>query len=223
MTSDPTTRRLVHILQRLPANVPVCATTATANDRVVADVVAHLGPCVEVQRGPLVRNGLRLQTVTLPGDAAKLAWLAYWLPRMLGTGIVYALTVHWTERIACWLRSRGVNALEYSAKLLGRSSLSAGRAAAQQSDQSPGRHDGPGNGLRQARPGFRDSLPSAGFGGSLLPASRSSGTLTVSGLRSYARGRRRPGHHQFLHRTGVPPGGTRRRHSGGGEAIRATV
>ncbi|MGH7225733.1 MAG: DEAD/DEAH box helicase, partial [Gemmataceae bacterium] len=38
----PDYRRIVRILERLPANVPVCATTATANDRVVADVLSQL-------------------------------------------------------------------------------------------------------------------------------------------------------------------------------------
>jgi ATP-dependent DNA helicase RecQ len=117
----PDYRRILRILERLPANVPVCATTATANDRVVKDVVSQLGPNLEVCRGPLVRDSLRLQTVTLPDDAAKLAWLAHYLPslrRKTGkSGIVYALTVRSTERIARWLQSRGICAAAYHAKL----------------------------------------------------------------------------------------------------------
>lgn len=113
----PDYRRIVRILERLPANVPVCATTATANDRVVADVLAQLGPSLEVYRGPLVRDSLRLQTVALGDDAAKLAWLAHYLPRLPGSGIVYALTIRWTERIAGWLQGRGIDAVAYSAEL----------------------------------------------------------------------------------------------------------
>ncbi len=113
----PDYRRILRILERLPANIPVCATTATANDRVVADVVSQLGPNLEVYRGPLVRDTLRLQTVPLPHDAAKLAWLAYNLPRLPGSGIVYAHTIRWTERITAWLRSRGIEAVAYSADL----------------------------------------------------------------------------------------------------------
>jgi ATP-dependent DNA helicase RecQ len=113
----PDYRRIVRILERLPANVPVCATTATANDRVVADVVSQLGPRLETSRGPLVRDSLRLQTVALPDDAAKLAWLAHYLPKFEGTGIVYALTIRWTERIAGWLQGRGIHAVPYSAEL----------------------------------------------------------------------------------------------------------
>lgn len=113
----PDYRRILRILERLPANVPVCATTATANNRVVADVVSQLGPNLEVCRGPLVRDSLRLQTVALPDDAAKLAWLAHHLPQLPGSGIVYTLTIRWTERIAQWLQSRGINAVAYSADL----------------------------------------------------------------------------------------------------------
>jgi ATP-dependent DNA helicase RecQ len=117
----PDYRRIVRILERLPPNVPVCATTATANDRVVSDVVAQLGPNLEVCRGPLVRDSLRLQTVPLADDSAKLAWLAHYLPGLRGqsgtSGIVYALTIRWTERIAAWLRSRKIKANAYHAQL----------------------------------------------------------------------------------------------------------
>jgi ATP-dependent DNA helicase RecQ len=113
----PDYRRIVRILQRLPDGIPVCATTATANDRVVADVAAQLGARLEVSRGPLVRESLRLQTVPLPDDAAKLAWLAHYLPKLEGSGIVYALTIGWTERIATWLQGRGIAAVAYSSDL----------------------------------------------------------------------------------------------------------
>jgi ATP-dependent DNA helicase RecQ len=117
----PDYRRIVRILDRLPANVPVCATTATANDRVVADVVSLLGANLEVSRGPLVRASLHLQTVPLPDDAAKLAWLVHYLPtlkRKCGkSGIVYALTIRWTERIAGWLQNHGIRAESYHSEL----------------------------------------------------------------------------------------------------------
>jgi ATP-dependent DNA helicase RecQ len=109
----PDYRRILRILKRLPPNVPVCATTATANARVIADVAEQLGPNISVWRGPLVRESLRLQTVALPNDAAKLAWLAAHLPGLPGSGIVYALTVRWTKRIAAWLRKQGIQAVDY--------------------------------------------------------------------------------------------------------------
>jgi ATP-dependent DNA helicase RecQ len=39
----PDYRRIVRVLQAIPSNVPVLATTATANDRVVNDVKSQLG------------------------------------------------------------------------------------------------------------------------------------------------------------------------------------
>ncbi len=115
----PDYRRIVRVLERLPKGVPVCATTATANSRVVADVSRQLGAGLEVSRGPLVRASIRLQTVKLPDDASKLAWLAQYLPtlRNQGCGIVYAHTQQWSERIAAWLRAHGMNAEPYHAGL----------------------------------------------------------------------------------------------------------
>jgi ATP-dependent DNA helicase RecQ len=115
----PDYRRILRILDRLPKNVPVCATTATANNRVVEDVQAQLGRAVEVRRGPLVRTSLHLQTVPLNNDTEKLAWLAHWLrsPSIEGSGIIYALTVRWTERIAEWLRGQKIDAVAYHAQL----------------------------------------------------------------------------------------------------------
>lgn len=64
-----------------------------------------------------MRESLRLQTVPQMSEAAKLAWLAQYLPQFKGSGIVYTLTVRWTERIARWLNSRGITAAAYSADL----------------------------------------------------------------------------------------------------------
>ena len=66
---------------RSTRRVPVLATTATANDRVVADVVAQLGDGVQVFRGPLSRDSLRLDAIPLADQAERLAWLAEHLPR----------------------------------------------------------------------------------------------------------------------------------------------
>ncbi|HYP42023.1 MAG TPA: RecQ family ATP-dependent DNA helicase [Chloroflexia bacterium] len=105
--------RIARILQALPQNIPVLATTATANNRVVADVQGQLGPTVSVSRGPLVRESLRLQNIALPSQAARMAWLAEQVPRLPGSGIIYTLTVRDAQRLAEWLRSQGVDAHAY--------------------------------------------------------------------------------------------------------------
>lgn len=88
----PDYRRVGQILERLPANIAVLATTATANQRVEQDVAAQLGKAVTVQRGPLVRTSLALQNMCMPGPAERLAWLADHIPSLPGSGIVYTLT-----------------------------------------------------------------------------------------------------------------------------------
>ena len=109
----PDYRRIVRVLQALPPNIPVLATTATANDRVVNDVSEQLGERLEILRGPLARSSLHLQNIALPGQAARLAWLAENLPNLPGSGIVYTLTVRDAERVAAWLRLKGIDAAGY--------------------------------------------------------------------------------------------------------------
>ena len=56
----PDYRRLRQVIGRLPAGIPVLGTTATANDKVIADVSSQLGEGLPVIRGPLRREGLAL-------------------------------------------------------------------------------------------------------------------------------------------------------------------
>ena len=118
----PDYRRLAEMLERLPDGVAVLGTTATANDRVVADVEAqlragHAAAPLRTYRGPLGRSSLRLEVVELPGQAERLAWLATWLPRLEGSGIVYTLTKRDAEMVAEWLAGHGVAAEAYSGEV----------------------------------------------------------------------------------------------------------
>jgi ATP-dependent DNA helicase RecQ len=110
----PDYRRIARVLDQLPPTVPVLCTTATANDRVIDDVREQLGDRLEVHRGPLDRESLRLSVVNLPQPADRLAWLSDVVPRLDGSGIVYCLTIRDAERVAGWLRTRGVAAVAYS-------------------------------------------------------------------------------------------------------------
>lgn len=111
----PDYRRIGQVLARLPRNIAVLATTATANRRVEQDVAAQLGEEVVVQRGPLIRESLALQNMRLPGTSDRLAWLADHIPEISGSGIVYTLTTRDADRVAEWLRQNGVDARAYHA------------------------------------------------------------------------------------------------------------
>ncbi|MFV8752040.1 RecQ family ATP-dependent DNA helicase [Nannocystaceae bacterium ST9] len=113
----PHYRLLQRIITTLPANLRVLATTATANARVMADLVEVLGPATKVSRGDLDRPSLSLQTIRLGGQAERLAWLAEHLPSLAGSGIVYTLTVRDAEQVSAWLKSRGLVVEAYSGQL----------------------------------------------------------------------------------------------------------
>ena len=98
----------------MPPNLRLLATTATANNRVLADLQTVLGPDLTVSRGDLSRSSLLLQTMRMPSQAERMAWLATHLPSIKGSGIIYALTVRDAEQVAKWLRSRGIEARAYS-------------------------------------------------------------------------------------------------------------
>ncbi len=110
----PDYRRIAAILDQVPPTVPVLCTTATANDRVIADIRTQLGDGLDVQRGPLDRRSLRLAVHDLPSPAQRLAWLVDALPRLPGSGIVYCLTIRDTRAVADWLCQHGIHAAAYS-------------------------------------------------------------------------------------------------------------
>ncbi len=110
----PDYRRITRILDLLPRGVPVLCTTATANDRVVGDIVDQLGDDLVVLRGALDRESLALDVLHLPSMADRLAWLAQAIPTLPGTGIVYALTIEDAHRTAGWLARNGIAARAYT-------------------------------------------------------------------------------------------------------------
>ncbi|MDQ2662142.1 MAG: DEAD/DEAH box helicase [Actinomycetota bacterium] len=125
----PDYRRLRELISRMPTGVPVLATTATANSRVVADVAEQLGtaapdavdaahggddaPVVTI-RGPLARTSLRLGVLRLPDSTTRLAWLLSHLADLTGSGIIYTLTVAAANDTARLLRERGHNVRAYT-------------------------------------------------------------------------------------------------------------
>ncbi|HEX3513945.1 MAG TPA: RecQ family ATP-dependent DNA helicase [Trebonia sp.] len=125
----PDYRRIRTLLSTLPTDIPVLATTATANARVTADVAEQLSlgettqggagdGGVLVLRGPLDRESLRLAVVSLPAAPMRLAWLAANLASgaLPGSGIIYTLTVAAAYETAAFLRDQGITVTAYSGK-----------------------------------------------------------------------------------------------------------
>jgi len=140
----PDYRRLRDLITEMPDGVPVLATTATANSRVVADVAEQLGggpstgsgdgigsggesdgvwtgstggeggDGVITIRGPLARASLRLGVLRLPDSRARLGWLLSHLSELPGSGIIYTLTVSAAEDTARLLREAGHNVRAYT-------------------------------------------------------------------------------------------------------------
>jgi ATP-dependent DNA helicase RecQ len=110
----PHYRFIERIIRTLPPNLRVLATTATANNRVQDDLRTVLGPNLTVSRGELGRPSLLLQTMRLPSQAERMAWLATHLPNIQGSGIVYTLTVRDAVQVAGWLQARGISAESYT-------------------------------------------------------------------------------------------------------------
>lgn len=121
----PDYRRIRTLLSDLPAGIPVLATTATANERVTADVAEQLGVSrnsplagvgekVLVLRGGLDRASLHLAVLPLPDQASRVAWLTHTLQGVEGSGIVYCLTVSAAEQVASQLRAAGLAVASYT-------------------------------------------------------------------------------------------------------------
>ena len=146
------------------------ATTATANQRVTADVAAQLGSETVTLRGSLARASLRLAVVPGLSTLEGYAWVTEALRTLPGSGIVYVLTVAETERVAAFLADQGLDVAAYSGQSDNREAAR-GTVAAQR-DQGAGRDLGAGDGLRQARPRVLHPPGLAGVAGGLLPADR---------------------------------------------------
>lgn len=109
--------RIVRVLQNMPKNMPVLATTATANNRVINDIKNQLGDRLSIVRGSLMRKALQLQTLSMPSNSERLAWLAQNLPSLPGTGIIYAKTTRDCEVVAGFLQRHNINAHAYHSNI----------------------------------------------------------------------------------------------------------
>jgi len=110
----PDYRRIRTLIADLGSDVPVLATTATANDRVVTDVAGQIGTDTLVLRGTLDRESLHLSVVRFDDAVQRTAWLGAQLDRLPGSGIIYCLTVAAAHDLADVLNSHGHTVAAYT-------------------------------------------------------------------------------------------------------------
>lgn len=110
----PHYRLIERIIKTLPSNMRLLATTATANNRVMDDLKAVLGPNIDFLLGDLNRPSLTLQTIALPSQAERMAWIAEQLAQIKGHGIIYTLTVRDANELAKWLKSLSFSVEAYT-------------------------------------------------------------------------------------------------------------
>ncbi|MGB7340233.1 MAG: RecQ family ATP-dependent DNA helicase [Phototrophicaceae bacterium] len=114
----PNYRRIMRILEEIPANTPVLGTTATANDRVVEDVAEILGASMNIQRGALTRDSLALYVYPEKMDTpTRFTLLSHLLKHLNGSGIIYCTTTRDCRQVAEWLQSDGFNVKPYYANV----------------------------------------------------------------------------------------------------------
>lgn len=111
----PAFRRIIDLVESLPQEFPVLATTATATEKVAQDIIQQMGGNVKYIRGNLMRENLVLNVVSVSSDDDKLAFLAHSLPELEGTGIIYSGTRADTEEYSKFLNRQGIEAVNYNA------------------------------------------------------------------------------------------------------------
>lgn len=117
----PDYQRIVKLLDNFPANIAILGTTATANDRVIADIRSQIGSDLNIVRGNLIRENLAIQINPSQNREERLAWLVQSLTfdeyLSNGQGIIYCLTQRDCEVVAEFLQKHSINAVSYHSGL----------------------------------------------------------------------------------------------------------
>jgi ATP-dependent DNA helicase RecQ len=110
----PSYRKIINLVNLLPLNFPVLATTATATKRVEDDIKIQIGKNITSIRGNLLRANLNLFVITVQSEDEKMIWLAQNLEKIQGTGVVYTGTRVSTEIYAKWFEYLKISAVHYN-------------------------------------------------------------------------------------------------------------
>ena len=115
----PAFRRIINLVQLLPKELPVLATTATATKRVQADIEQQISGNLTTIRGNLLRENFNLFVIETKSEDEKLLWLAEKINKLPGTGLLYTGTRVNTEIYSRWFDFIGIESTNYNAGLDG--------------------------------------------------------------------------------------------------------
>ncbi|RLA09076.1 MAG: RecQ family ATP-dependent DNA helicase [Gammaproteobacteria bacterium] len=113
----PAFRRIINLMQVLPSNIPVLATTATATTDVAQDIQNQISGDIELIRGDLLRENLKLDVIHTENEEDKMAWIARYLKKVNGNGVVYTGTRVSAEILSKWCENEKLNTIYYHAGL----------------------------------------------------------------------------------------------------------
>lgn len=108
--------KLNRLIGNTMSSIPVLATTATANNRVIEDLEKQLGEDVFTLRGPLTRKSLSIQVLHMATKAEKYGWILENINKIEGSGIIYCLTRDDCNSLAEFLMNNGIEARSYHSK-----------------------------------------------------------------------------------------------------------
>ena len=113
----PSFRRIINLVNLLPRDMPVLATTATATRKVEADIASQMGGHLTIIRGNLIRENFRLFVIKVDEEDEKMIWLGKYLEKLPGSGILYTGTRVETEIYARWFEFLNIPSIGYNAGL----------------------------------------------------------------------------------------------------------
>jgi len=111
-------RKIVEVLNELKnKDFQILATTATANDRVISDLMTQIGPNLYVSKGSLHRDNLFVQLIDLESKVNRYGWILQNISKLSGTGIIYCLTQKDCDDLATFLLANHISARAYHSGL----------------------------------------------------------------------------------------------------------
>lgn len=113
----PAFKRIINLVNLLPKNLPVLATTATATKRVEKDITEQIGNNISTIRGNLMRDNFKLYVIKVSSEDEKMIWLGENINKLDGSGILYTGTRVDTEIYSKWFEHLKVSSTSYNAGL----------------------------------------------------------------------------------------------------------